>query len=97
MRGGFPASHPIADIAKPPYNANGAGKADDTDAIQRALSDVRGLHQVAFLPGETQLAVDDDHWSKKDVALPIANRKGKAQFRCQTSWKSEMFAGSALA
>ena len=61
----FPPSPAIVDVTKAPYHARGDGKTDDTVAIQRALSDVMGLHKVVYLPAGTYLVSKTLNWSKK--------------------------------
>lgn len=40
------------DVTKPPYNAMGDGKADDTNAIQQALDDAYSCNLVTFFPSD---------------------------------------------
>lgn len=64
----FPASPSIVDVTKAPYFARGDGQADDTRAIQQALSDVMGQHKLLYFPNGTYLVSQTLHWSKKDSA-----------------------------
>ena len=64
----FPPSPAIVDVTKAPYHAKGDGQTDDTDAIQRALSDVMGLHKVVYLPAGTYLVSKTLNWSNKNSA-----------------------------
>ena len=64
----FPASPSIIDVTKPPYGARGDGTTDDTDALQRALSDMMGRHQVLYFPEGTYLVSKTLEWSKKNSA-----------------------------
>jgi len=62
----FPSSTAIVDVTRPPYNAKGNGKTDDTDTIQRALLDVMGQHKLVYLPNGTYLVSKTIHWSKRN-------------------------------
>ncbi len=51
----FPADAGVIDVTKPPYNAKGDGKTDDSDAIQRALDDYPSQNRIIYLPDGTYL------------------------------------------
>jgi hypothetical protein len=64
-----PSSANVLDVRKPPYNAVGDGKTDDTEAIRRAVNDVRAggvvlLAGGTFLSGTIRL--------KSDMILRVA-------------------------
>ena len=48
----------ILDVTKPPYNAKGDGKSDDTRALQSALKDARDARLVTWLPPGVYLVRD---------------------------------------
>ena len=59
----FPASDAVVDITKAPYHAKGDGITDDTEAIQRALSDTMGMHKLLYFPAGTYLISKTILWS----------------------------------
>lgn len=62
----YPPSHAVVDVSKAPYFAKGDGVADDTEAIQKALSDVMGQHKLLYFPKGTYLISKTLMWSKKN-------------------------------
>ena len=64
----YPMSHAIVDVTQAPYFAKGDGQTDDTDPLQRALSDVMGQHKLLYLPAGTYLVSKTINWSKKNSA-----------------------------
>lgn len=62
----YPVTSVVVDVTKPPYNAKGNGTHDDTDAIQRALTDNMGLHKVLYFPEGTYLISKTLQWSNKN-------------------------------
>lgn len=62
----YPSSHAVIDVTKPPYLAKGDGITDDTEAIQRALSDIMGQHKMLYFPNGTYLISKTLEWSKKN-------------------------------
>jgi hypothetical protein len=62
----FPPCGAVVDVTRPPYNAKGDGKTDDTDALQRALRDTMGQHKIIYLPNGTYLVSKTIRWSKQD-------------------------------
>lgn len=82
----YPASHAVVDVTKEPYLAEGDGTTDDTDAIQRALSDVMGQHKLLYFPNGTYLVSKTLSWSKKNSAGTDA--WGKNYLRGQNATKT---------
>ena len=64
----YPESHAVVDVTQAPYHARGDGKTDDTEALQRALFDVMGRHNVLYLPNGTYLVSRTLNWSKQNSA-----------------------------
>jgi hypothetical protein len=64
----YPQCDMVIDITKSPYYAKGDGVHDDTEAIQRALSDMMGLHKMLYFPNGTYLISKTLQWSKKNSA-----------------------------
>jgi len=64
----FPKSSAVVDIKKAPYNAKGDGQTDDTDAIQRAVTDTMGQRKVLYFPEGTYVISKTIQWSKKNSA-----------------------------
>ncbi len=62
----YPKSPAIIDVTAAPYHAKGDGQSDDTDAIQRALHDMMGLHKVLYFPAGTYLVSKTLNWSNKN-------------------------------
>lgn len=63
----YPSSSMVIDVTKEPYFAKGDGNHDDTDAIQKALSDAMGLHKCIYFPEGTYLISRSLRWSKKNT------------------------------
>ncbi len=64
----YPVTPVVVDITKPPYNAKGDGRHDDTDAIQRALTDNMGLHKLLYFPEGTYLISKTLQWTNKNAS-----------------------------
>lgn len=64
----YPKCDMVIDITKSPYYAKGDGVHDDTEAIQKALSDMMGLHKLLYFPSGTYLISKTLQWSKKNSA-----------------------------
>ncbi|HNS22567.1 MAG TPA: glycoside hydrolase family 55 protein [Sedimentisphaerales bacterium] len=62
----FPVCESVVDVTKPPYEAKGDGQTDDTDAIQKALSDLMGAHKILYFPNGTYLVSRTLRHTKKD-------------------------------
>jgi len=62
----FPACASVVDVTKPPYNARGGGRTDDTDVIQKALTDTMGAHKILYFSNGTYLVSKILRYSKKD-------------------------------
>jgi len=57
----FPEAAGVPDITKPPYNARGDGKTDDTAAFQQALKDG---HALIYIPEGVYVISDTLRWGK---------------------------------
>ena len=63
----YPNCAAVVDVTKSPYFAKGDGTTDDTDVLQRALSDVMGQHKILYFPNGTYLVSRTLNWSKKNT------------------------------
>jgi hypothetical protein len=63
----YPNCAAVVDVTKSPYFAKGDGTTDDTDALQRALSDIMGQHKMLYFPNGTYLVSGTLNWSKKNA------------------------------
>lgn len=61
----FPLSSNVIDVTKPPYNAKGDGKTDETAALQKAIEDTTGRHKILYLPGGTYLVTKPLRYTNK--------------------------------
>lgn len=62
----FSACASVVDVTKPPYSARGDGQADDTEAIQKALSDTMGAHKILYFPNGVYLVSKTLRHTKQD-------------------------------
>lgn len=60
----FPKDSGIVDVTQPPYNAEGNGKTDDTQAIQQALADHPNGNKIVYLPHGTYIISNTLRWPK---------------------------------
>lgn len=58
----FPADAGVVDVSKPPYNARGDGRTDDTAALQQALADHPNRGSILYLPRGTYVVSDTLKW-----------------------------------
>ena len=63
----YPNCAAVIDVTKSPYYAKGDGTTDDTDVLQRALSDIMGQHKILYFPNGTYLVSRTLNWSKKNT------------------------------
>jgi hypothetical protein len=63
----YPNCAAVVDVTKSPYYAKGDGATDDTDVLQRALSDIMGQHKILYFPNGTYLVSRTLNWSKKNT------------------------------
>jgi hypothetical protein len=63
----YPNCAAVVDVTKSPYCAKGDGTTDDTDVLQRALSDIMGEHKILYFPNGTYLVSRTLNWSKKNT------------------------------
>ena len=90
----FPADAGVVDVTRPPYNARGDGKTDDTRALQKALDDHPARGAILYLPDGVYLVSDTLRWpaggpgdgdDMKQVVLQGQSRAGtvlKLKDRC---------------
>jgi hypothetical protein len=64
----YPKCEMVIDVTQAPYHAKGDGVHDDTEAIQRALTDMMGQHKLLYFPNGTYLISKTLQWSKKNSA-----------------------------
>ncbi len=60
----WPADAGVVDVSKPPYQATGDGKTDDTAAIQRAMDDHPNQGAIIWLPNGVYRITDTLNWPK---------------------------------
>lgn len=78
----FPADAGVIDVTKPPYNAKGDGRTDDSDAIQKALDDHPSNNRIIYLPNGTYLVSHQIEFGlsrRMHPGMKIDGRDGKHQ------------------
>ncbi len=78
----FPADAGVIDVTKPPYNAKGDGKTDDSDAIQKAFDDHPSNNRIIYLPNGTYLVSHQIEFGlsrRMHPGMKIDGRDGKHQ------------------
>ena len=61
----FPANPAVVDVTRPPFNAKGDGKTDDTEALQSAMNESVGRNRLLYLPEGTYLVSRTLTWPKR--------------------------------
>jgi hypothetical protein len=70
----FPLDAGVVDVTKPPYEARGNGKTDDTEAIQRALDDHPNQQAIIYLPDGIYLISHTLRWGHGSGAWAMCKR-----------------------
>ncbi len=75
----YPPDAGVIDVTKPPYNAKGDGKTDDTQAIQKALDDYPGRLAIIYLPNGVYLVSDTLRWGGKEDVQRNTTLQGQSR------------------
>ena len=62
----FPPTSAVVDVTQAPYFAKGDSKTDNTESLQKAITDVMGAHKILYFPNGTYLISKTLLWSKKN-------------------------------
>lgn len=62
----YPRNANVIDVTKAPYFAKGDGLSDDSEAVQKALSDVMGQHKLLYFPKGVYLISRTLTWSNRN-------------------------------
>ncbi len=80
----FPTDAGVVNVTRPPYNARGDGRTDDTAALQKALDEHTGRGTILYLPNGVYLV-------SGTLRLPLKNPKG------ETNWGNTHLQGQSRA
>ena len=74
----YPADAGLVDVTRSPYGAKGDGRADDTAALQRALTDNADNGSILYLPNGTYRVTDQLRWghNERNTILQGQSREG---------------------
>ena len=84
----YPADANIVNVTLAPYSAQGDGKTDDTQAIQRALTDGTGKRRLLYFPNGTYLL-------SQTLTVPLTDAQGHTQYGF-TNLQGQSRAGAIL-
>ena len=92
----FPANTGIVDVTQAPYFAKGDGIADDTQAIQQALSDhAKQAGSVIYLPNGVYLVSDTLRWPPQGVSYGFESLQGQSRNGTVIKLADSTFTGTA--
>ena len=84
----YPADAGVVDVTQAPYYAPRDGRADATEAIQRAINDYTGKRRLIYFPNGIYLIT-------KTLTLPLTGAQGHTQYG-NTNFQGQSRAGVVL-
>jgi len=94
----YPEHANVVVVTRPPYNAKGDGKTDDTAALQLAINENTGRHRVLFFPPGTYVISDTLTWPKNWKGREnwgFTTLQGQAASKCILKLKDGTFTDPA--
>ena len=75
----YPPDAGVIDVTRPPYNARGDGKTDDTAALQKALDDYPGRNAILYVPNGVYLISSTLRWGGTEAEQRNTTLQGQSR------------------